>query len=353
MDLIKIFIDYLGTVEGLSENTRESYRRDLNLLWTHLQKKSISLENVGAADLSDFLATMGSCHDSRSVNRCVSTIRHFFDFLQVEGVIENNPSLLLEHRKEGMRLPKFLGQREVASLLEKARGMRNSDFGLELYCMLSLLYATGMRVSELAELKLSSIEREFDLERDRYRIKNHVRVSGKGGRERIIPINQTTADSLADYLELRERLLGGQHSDYIFTTRVKFSKKPGKASTSQRLRQRDGHMSRQVFARHLKDLAGAVGIGLDRLSPHVLRHSLATHLMQNGADLRVIQEILGHADIATTQIYTHLGNSRLDRVLEEFHPLSRDSPGDSSSFQDGPWGSHIPGPEQQGSGVQG
>ncbi|MDR1494773.1 MAG: tyrosine recombinase [Rickettsiales bacterium] len=323
MDPVKTFIGYLCTVEGLSGNTLESYRRDLNLLQDYLRGKSIAIESATSNDLNNFLANTSSNHSSRSLNRFISSIRHFFDFLQTEGVVKNNPSVLLEHRKEGVRLPKFLSQREVGFLLTKTEKMRNSDFGLQFHCMLVLLYATGMRVSELIGLKLSSIEKEFNLKNDSYRVKNYIHVFGKGNRERILPINKIAVNSLTDYITLRERLLNGQHSEYLFTTRIRFSKKAREKGTVCRIDRKDGHMSRQVFGRHLKDLAKAIGMNLHSLSPHVLRHSVATHLMQNGADLRVIQEILGHADIATTQIYTHLGNKKLDKVLMKLHPMAK------------------------------
>ncbi|MDR2777301.1 MAG: tyrosine recombinase [Rickettsiales bacterium] len=323
MDVLKIFIDHLTTVEGLSGNTVESYGRDLMMMLAYFQSKSIPLEDVGRSDLLDFLDSLSDSHTNKSVNRFISSIRHFFSFLREDGIIGDNPSLLLEHRKDSPHLPKFLGQEEIGILLDGAEKMRDSDFGVQFHCMLSLLYATGMRVSELIKLKLSSLDREFDLENNNYLIRNCIRISGKGNRERIVPINGTTINSIARYMDLRERLLAGQHSDYLFTTRIRFSGKTQNRKIIHRIVKKDGHVSRQVFARHLKGLAKAVGIGLDRVSPHVVRHSIATHLMQNGADLRTIQEILGHADIATTQIYTHVGNRKLDRALVEFHPMAK------------------------------
>ncbi|MDR1425371.1 MAG: tyrosine recombinase [Rickettsiales bacterium] len=323
LDAIKIFIDYLDTAEGLSKNTLEAYRRDLVLLSNYLEEKSLALESITRSDLQNFLNNLSGNYENKSIDRFISSIRHFFNFLLREGTIDNNPATLLEHRKKGIHLPKFLLQSEVGILLGEAKKMTNSDFGIQFYCMLSLLYATGMRISELVTLRLSSLDREFNTKNSGYRIIDHIVVFGKGGKERIVPIGREALASLTNYMALREKLLGNQYSEYLFTTRVKFSKKNGERGVVYRLGKKDGHISRQVFARHLKDLAQTIGLEFNKISPHVIRHSVATHLMENGADLRVVQEILGHSDIATTQIYTHVSNGKLDRTLAEFHPLAK------------------------------
>ncbi|MDR2778302.1 MAG: tyrosine recombinase [Rickettsiales bacterium] len=325
MDYIDSFIEYIKTVKGLSRNTIDSYRRDLKLLLGHLNGRGpISMENCTTSNLNDFLEHVSSRYKSRTMDRLVSSIKHFFDFLQLEGYILCNPSTSLEHRKQTIGLPKFLTEKEIEALFSESERLSNSNFGLQFYCMFSLLYATGMRISELVEMKLSSLEIEFDLASGGYRIKNYLRVLGKGNRERIIPIDNGTVSNLRNYIDLRERLLGGQHSSYLFTGSVKFLEKSQRGKIIEKVRNRkDKHVSRQVFGRYLKNLAKAVNIDENKISPHVIRHSVATHLLQNGADLRIIQEILGHSDISTTQIYTHLASAKLDSTISNFHPMAK------------------------------
>lgn len=266
---------------------------------------------------------MHGYYAGKSINRFISSIKHFFDFLQLEGILKNNPSTLLEHKKQENHLPRFLTQNEVRSLFLGAEKNSNSDFGIQFYCMLSLLYATGMRISELVELKLSCVEKEFNLKDKSYKIKNYIRIIGKGNKERIVPINDSALNIMTKYVNLRETLLNGQYSEYLFTTRVKFSKNAHSKKVLCKIDKNDGHVPRQIFARCLKDIAITAGISIDKISPHVIRHSVATHLMQNGADLRIIQEILGHSDISTTQIYTHVSDAKLDKVIRELHPIGK------------------------------
>ena len=318
--LIKQFIDSLVSMEGLSKNTVESYNRDLDKLNDFFGTRDI--KNITKTDLENYIKHISNLYTNRTVDRHISSIKHFFDFLQLENIIKNNPSTLLEHKKIEHYLPKFLTENEVELLLQKA-SMDKSDFGIQFYCMLELLYATGMRVSELVSMKLSNIEKEFDLKNNSYKIKNFIRITGKGNKERIIPINKTAIDLLVKYINLRNTILNGNYCEYLFTNKVSFSRTKSNVVAVKILKNKNSCISRQVFARKLKEVAISVGINPDKISPHSIRHSVATHLLKGGADLRIIQEILGHADISTTQIYTHLSNGVAENTLKKCHPLSR------------------------------
>lgn len=275
------------------------------------------------SDLEDYIKYINGIFSSRTIDRHISSIKHFYDFLQLEKIISKNPSTLLEHRKQELYLPNVLGEEEIERLLAKARE-DISNFGLQFYCMLELLYATGMRVSELVELPISSIEKDFNLANSDFKLKDFVRIMGKGNKERIVPLNKTAINILYSYLTLRDKLLQGEYSKYLFTTKVKFSKNVDKVKKVivTKINKKDNHISRQIFAKHLKELAISVGIDGEKISPHTIRHSVATHLLKNGADLKIIQEILGHSDISTTQIYTHLESEKMKKTVEKFHPFA-------------------------------
>lgn len=321
MGYIDLFINSIKVVDGLSKNTVESYERDINSLANYLNKNDIKILETKTEDLNKFIFSLSKTCSNRTLDRHISSIKRFFDFLQLENTIEHNPSTMLEHRKQEKFLPKFLSENDIQTLLKKAREDK-SDFGLQFYCMLELLYATGLRVSELVELKLSAIEKEFILENNNYIIKNYIKVKGKGDKERIVPIGKKNIETLYKYLDLREKSLNSHNSIYLFTTKVRFTKN-NERQVKYKINKKDNHISRQIFAKHLKNIARNAGINENLISPHVLRHSVATHLLQNGADLRIIQEILGHSDISTTQIYTHVANNKLDDVIKNYHPLSK------------------------------
>ncbi|MDR1499341.1 MAG: tyrosine recombinase [Rickettsiales bacterium] len=321
---VKLFLDSIQVVEGLAKNTVESYGRDLKGLMEYF--RGTDLSEITTSDLEKYVNFLSKKYSSKTVDRHVSTIKHFFDFLQLENILKKNPSTLVEHRKMEQYLPNFLTEEEVKKLLAKSKEDK-SDFGIQFYCMLELLYATGMRVSELVELKISSLEKEFNLDNgsgNNFKLKNFIKVVGKGSKERIIPINKVAIDALYTYIKLMENLLGGQYSQYLFTTRIKFSKsrKNNDKKIIYKLNKKDNHLSRQIFAKHLKNVAASVGINTDKISPHVIRHSVATHLLKNGADLRIIQEILGHSDISTTQIYTHLDSKKFEETITKYHPMA-------------------------------
>jgi integrase/recombinase XerD len=223
-------------------------------------------------------------------------MRQFYKFLLIEGVRQDNPTAELDTPKLGRPLPKLLTEAEVGALIQAAR-LWPGEEGSRLRCVLELLYATGLRISELVTLPLAAARRD----------PRFLLVSGKGGKERVVPMNEPGRRSLSEYLDCRERFLGGsQSSRWLFPSRG-----------------RTGHLTRQRCGQLLKELAIAANLDPDRLSPHVLRHAFASHLLERGADLRSVQQMLGHADIATTQIYTHVQTDRLRRLVEAAHPLAR------------------------------
>ena len=273
----------------------------------------------------EYLYNKGSSVSTLSRN--ISSLKQFFIFLQLENVIENNPAELLELPKKQEKLPVFLSEEEVDLLLDKAKE-DSSNYGIQFYCMLELLYATGMRVSELVELKISDIQKKYRKD-GLYTIDDYLIIKGKGSKERLVPINNRAKEILIKYLNLRERLLQNKHSEWLWTTLVNFSKT--KKDTKIKYKTKDNHITRQIFALNLKELAINCGIDIDKISPHIIRHSFATHLLNRGADLRILQELLGHSDISTTQIYTHIVDDKLKNIVNSLHPLAKDKADKNSS----------------------
>ena len=316
-EFINTFLNSIITTEGLSKNTYTAYRTDLLRLQKYFTNKDILF--LSQKDLENYISYLSTIYNSRTVDRNISSIKHFYDFLQLENIIKHNPSTFIEHKKKELNLPNFLTEEEVEKLLNKSKEDK-SNFGLQFNCMLELLYASGMRVSELVSLKMSNLEKDFTLKSDSYKIKNYIKILGKGGKERIIPITDNVVNILENYLKLRETLLCGIHSDFLFTTKVIFKRNDSK---NIKIKKNDKYITRQVFARKLKDLAIKVGINPEKISPHTIRHSIATHLLKRGVDIRIIQHILGHSDISTTQIYTHLNNKLLKETVKKYHPLAK------------------------------
>ncbi len=291
---IQEFLGYLRYERGLSENTQEAYRRDLDKLQaflSHGQNKTFPWNDVSKRDLIGFLADEldGGAAQS-SIARSLSSIKTFYKFLVNEGYLEINPTLDLETPKVHRKIPVVLTIHEVNILMETPSVML--PLGLRDRAMLELMYGTGIRVSECLNMKVEDINMTAGF----------LRCMGKGRKERIVPVNQTSIDWVQRYV--------GRSRNLIVKTpleRTLFLNAHGKK------------MSRQGFYKILCEYAKKAGIKKE-ISPHTLRHSFATHLMENGADLRAVQEMLGHADISTTQIYTHLSNSRLREVYNQFHP---------------------------------
>lgn len=276
---------------GLSENTRKAYRSDLLLLQAWLQARGSVLEQARAEDLWAFLsAETAAGASARTSARRLAAIRHFFRYLLREGRIRRDPALELRAPRMPRALPHSLGERDVERLL--AAPVPHTGRGLRDRAMLELLYATGLRVSELVALRLDQLNLRIGA----------VRVTGKGGRERIVPVGDEARYWLERYLrEARSGLLRGRRLDTLFPS------------------PRRAHISRQAFWVLVRKYAAAAGISGD-LSPHRLRHAFATHLLEHGADLRAVQMLLGHRDVSTTQIYTHVARERLKALHAAHHP---------------------------------
>ncbi len=289
---IRSFLHFCRTEKGLSFNSLEAYRRDLKQLALWLGENQISAVSLASLRAYlDYLRQKGL--KNRSIARQVTTLRGFFGFLVEEGEIQASPAELLTAPKIGSSLPKYLDMQRVDSLLDSPDG--SSATGLRDRAMLDLLYACGLRVSELIKLRVADVD---DLG-------GTVRVIGKGDKQRLIPVGKVALQSIEQYvLEQRPRLLKGRVSPYLFVTA------------------RGTAMTRQGFWKLLKGHGKTAGI-FRSLSPHVLRHTFATHLLEGGADLRSVQTMLGHADIGTTQIYTHVMSSRLRQTVDLHHPRAR------------------------------
>ena len=295
---MRSYLHFCRTEKGLAQNTLASYRRDLAQLSVFLEKTP--LPSVTLDTLRGYLDRLRkSGLSNRSVARQVATLRGFFGFLLEEGEIAVNPTELLSAPQIGSSLPKYL---DVASL-EEVLGApdENSATGLRDRAMLDLLYATGLRVSELIKLRVADLDE----------LQGTLRVIGKGNKQRLVPVGTQAIASVARYIAAqRSLLLKGRVSPYLFVTA------------------RGTAMTRQGFWKLLRNHGKTAGI-FRNLSPHVLRHTFATHLLEGGADLRSVQVMLGHADIGTTQIYTHVMRSRLRQTVDQHHPRARRSPADA------------------------
>ena len=299
--LIGLYLDMLAAERGASANTLDAYKRDLADFAADLAAAG---RTIAAARSDDLRAHLGRLAKrglaATSVARRLSAIRQLYRFLYSEGHRPDDPAAVIEGPKRGRSLPKVLSIKDVDHLLAQARAgltaksMSERLRAARLACLLEVLYATGLRVSELVALPESAARRDQRM----------LVVRGKGGRERLVPLNDAAKRAMADYLALRAE---------------------AKADKSKWLCPsfgESGHLSRQHFARELKTLAAGAGLKPAQVSPHVLRHAFASHLLQNGADLRVVQTLLGHADISTTQIYTHVLEERLKSLVRDLHPLA-------------------------------
>ncbi len=286
---IDLFLDSLWVECGLSENTLSAYGSDLNIFAKWLKKKS--LLEVVESDVFSFLESRYQQGvGSRSSARILSSLRRFYGYLQREGTIQQNPTDLIEAPYIGKVLPESLSEKDIDLLLESPE---TSDvLGYRNKVMLELLYATGLRVSELIGLKFEQVN---------FR-QGFVKVFGKGNKERLVPIGEQALEWLESYMtEARVDILANRQCDFLFVTK------------------RGGGMTRQAFWHIIKRYAKKAGIN-KHLSPHTLRHAFATHLLNHGADLRVVQLLLGHSDLSTTQIYTHIAQERLKQLHSKFHP---------------------------------
>ncbi len=291
---VETFLEMMSAERGASPRTLEAYRRDLDDLGGFLKA---AVADASPSDLRRYLERMKQAALApRTAARRLSCLRQFYKFLYAEGLRADDPTSSLESPRLGRPLPKFLGEQEVEDLLAAARALEGK-VGLRATALIELLYATGLRVSELVALPLASM-----------RNKDTLIVRGKGDKERMVPVGDAARTAVDAYLAIRDAFL------------------PPRLKTSPWLfpaRGREGHLSRVAFGAQLKDIAIAAGLPPSRVSPHVLRHSFATHLLAHGADLRSLQQMLGHADISTTQIYTHVLEDRLKRLVTDHHPLAK------------------------------
>ena len=306
--LINLFLDMLAAEQGAGVNTLDAYRRDLTDLSDFLGRNGQGFAGAETDVLRDYLADLDTRgFKSSSVARRLSAMRHLFRFLLNERIRSDDPAAILSGPKRGRGLPKVLSIADVDRMLTRAKELTETDASpaqrlraLRLYCLLEVLYATGLRVSELVALPLSAARRDARM----------IVVRGKGNKERLVPLNEASRQAMADYLAAMEAL--------------KPEKKKNAAASKWLFPSfgESGHLTRQHFARDLKELASASGLAPRLVSPHVLRHAFASHLLHNGADLRIVQTLLGHTDISTTQIYTHVVEERLKSLVRDLHPLA-------------------------------
>ncbi len=302
--LIDLFLDMLAAERGAVANTTAAYARDLQDLSAHLNSAGRTISTATTEDVRRYLGALAKRGlANASVARRLSAIRQLYRFLFAEGRRTDDPAAALEGPKHRRGLPKTLSTAEVDRLLTQAqaemqdtkRPLSDRVRSARLNCLLEILYATGLRVSELVSLPASAARRDQRM----------LVVRGKGQKERLVPLNDAAKRAVADYLAQLSEANRTPDSKWLFPS---FGE--------------SGHLTRQHFARELKVLAGAAGLRSDQISPHVLRHAFASHLLHNGADLRVVQTLLGHADISTTQIYTHVLEERLKSLVRDLHPLA-------------------------------
>ena len=317
---INNFLQKIRAEDGLSKNTILSYGKDLEMLEIFLKNIEISFENCSKEILKKYFNEDAKQNlTNSSVSRKISCFKHFFNFLEQENIIKKNPVLEIHGPKRHKILPKFLSENEVTKMLDILL-QDESEFGIKLSCMLEILYSAGLRVSELVNLPISAVQFKNS------QIDDFLIVKGKGNKERIATLNETSKIILAKYLILRKKV-GLDSSKWLFVGNFRSSKKPNqiKIHAVNFKDFIDKPLSRQRFNKMLKELAIKAKIEPSRVHPHVFRHSFATHLLNNGADLRVLQELLGHSDISTTEIYTHISENKLRDAVLNHHPLSKNN----------------------------
>jgi len=306
--LTGLFLDMLAAEQGAGPNTLDAYRRDLTDFSEFLGRIGHSFADAETQTLRDYLADLDTRgFKSTSVARRLSAMRHLYRFLLNERIRIDDPAAILSGPKRGRGLPKVLSIADVDRMLRRAKELSEAEEAspskrlraLRLYCLLEVLYATGLRVSELVALPRTAAKRDARM----------IVVRGKGNKERLVPLNEASRQAMADYLAATEAAKTEKKKDGLAASKWLF---PSFGES--------GHLTRQHFARDLKELAVASGLQARLVSPHVLRHAFASHLLHNGADLRIVQTLLGHIDISTTQIYTHVARERLKLLHARHHP---------------------------------
>ncbi|NEI64551.1 site-specific tyrosine recombinase XerD [Rhizobium leguminosarum] len=303
---LESFLEMMSAERGAAANTLQSYERDLDDVRSFLKERSIRLTEAASADLAAYLSSLaGKGFKPSSQARRLAAMRQFYKFLYAEGLRTDDPTGILDAPKKGRPLPKTMGVEEVGRLLSQAE-VEAEDAApgqlhrLRMLALLELLYATGMRVSELVSLPARVLDQEG----------RFLMIRGKGNKERLVPLSQSAISALKSY----GRLLATENAAM---------KEPPESAWLFPSASKEGYLPRQVFARDLKNLAIRAGLTPSLISPHVMRHAFASHLLANGADLRVVQELLGHSDISTTQIYTHVLEERLQQLVQTHHPLAK------------------------------
>lgn len=306
-NLIEAFLDMMSAERGAAQNTLAAYRRDLVDFSASCARRGTDVKGATRDTIRSYLSELSAAAlKPSSQARKLSALRRFYGFLYSETIRADDPCGAIESPRTSRPLPKILSADETNRLIETARTLtpeegENSPERARLVCLVEMLYASGLRISELVSFPLSGVRKG----------ERFIHVRGKGGRERLAPMGAAAQKALEDYLALRAAFIppGGEKgaaARFLFPSRGA-----------------SGHLTRRRCHQLLKELAARAGIDPERLSPHVLRHAFATHLVEGGADLRSVQTMLGHADIATTQIYTHVAQGRLKRTMEDAHPLAR------------------------------
>ncbi len=292
--LIDNFLEMMSVEKGAALNTLEAYKRDLSAFQAFLEGRV----DIGKAQSADIKRWLSQAHAPSTQARKLSALRSFYKFLLLENIRKDDPSTQLDIPKQGRHLPKVISEAEVSALLDYAENLE-AKTEAEQYkkarfnCMLEILYATGLRISELVGLTLESIADD----------KQFLLVCGKGNKERLVPLSSKAIEKLTLWLGQRQNKKQPSHLSWLFPSR-------------------SGHITRHRFAQLLKQAAHGAGLNENKISPHILRHAFASHLLSGGAPLRAVQQMLGHADISTTQIYTHVMEERLKKIVEEKHPLN-------------------------------
>jgi integrase/recombinase XerD len=294
---LETFLEMLSAERGAAVHTLDAYRRDLLDYAGFLRKRGRSFEHATPADIRAYLATLSGAGLKASTQaRRLSAMRQLHRFLLDEDIRSDDPTSAIESPKRARPLPKIVSEAQTQALIDAAAALEGPE-AIRLLCIIELLYASGLRVSELVTLPLAALTGE----------RRMIIVKGKGKRERLVPLGTPARESIKAYLAVRARFLPKQEKAQRFLF-------PSRGI--------EGHLTRRRVAQLLKDLAVKAGVDPRKLSPHVLRHAFATHLVSHGADLRSVQQLLGHADIATTEIYTHVESERLKRLVAEKHPLA-------------------------------
>lgn len=294
---LETFLEMMSAERGASVHTLDAYRRDLVDYRAFLQARRMSLVAAHADDVRAYLASLSQAGLSAATQaRRLSSIRQLCRFLLDEDIRADDPTSIIEAPRRGRPLPKVVTETQAQSLIDAAAALEGAE-AVRLLCIIELLYASGLRVSELVTLPLAAVTGE----------RRMLLVRGKGGKERLVPLGEPARIAIKAYLGVRARFLPPleRAQRFLFPSRGV-----------------EGHLTRRRVAQLMKDLAVRAGVDPAKLSPHVLRHAFASHLVANGADLRSVQQLLGHADIATTQIYTHVQDERLRRLVAEKHPLA-------------------------------